>query len=71
MVRMSNKQLALVVGIHPAKVSQGILPAYDKAARICLADPFTHYALMNEAIERVKQEIAANGIDLDITRLRA
>lgn len=60
MVRMSDKQLAGVLGIHPRKVCQAVPPAADKMARIAVADAATYHAIMADAIARVTAESRAD-----------
>lgn len=67
----SIKSAAAVLGVHPKKAPQAMDPAFRKVALLMLADPVaTHIELLN-AMEAARRAIAANGVDLDITRLRA
>lgn len=64
MTLMKNKQLAMVLNIHPQKVGQALDPAFRKLAPNFLADPGRACAMLAEAIDDARAEIAARGITL-------
>ena len=55
-MRMSDKQIGMVLDINPRKVCQSVPPAADKLARIALADPLTYHIIMAEAMLRLRNE---------------
>lgn len=62
--RFTIKELGLILGCNPKKAPQALQPALRKMALLMIADPARGMAMLSEAIESARAEIAGRSVDL-------